>query len=299
MTGKTRTLCYVACGVAAAVLVVALLLIARPRGTEQEAAGSDGLKAKAELLALPESLDLDLGGVKLDLRLIRPGEFDMGDGEIANARPVHHVKISRPFYLGTYEVTQAQYEKLLNRNPSKFQGADLPVQQVSWDDAKAFCLALESMLAQPPGSEALGTLVARAKDAKWTVDLPTEAQWEYACRAGTTTPYNCGATEKDLGLAAWYWANSDGLPHATGRKAPNAWGLYDMHGNVWQWCADYYDEKGYGASPSCDPSGPAKGNAGGDRVLRGGSWFLLPGDCRSAFRLSSYPSLRFASIGFR
>ena len=301
MTSKTRTL-----AVGAVAVLLVLLLTARLWRDEQEAdkkydvESGERASVKGETPALPESLSLDLGGgVKLDLLLIQRGEFEMGDGEIFCAKPAHHVRITRPFFVGAYEVTQAQYEKILGRNPSKFKGAELPVQQVSWDDARAFCQALEKTLAQPPNSDALRGVVAPVDAAKWTVDLPTEAQWEYACRAGATTPYNSGTTEKDLGLAAWYWANSDGKPHPVGQKAPNAWGLYDMHGNVWEWCADYYDENYYGASPRDDPSGPAKGNASADRVLRGGSWFLVPGDCRSAFRQSGFPSLRFSGIGFR
>jgi formylglycine-generating enzyme required for sulfatase activity len=184
------------------------------------------------------------------------------------------------------EVTQAQYRQITGANPSLFKGDDLPVETVSWEEAVAFCRKLTDREGFPYG-------------------LPTEAQWEYACRAGTTTPFNTGQ------IISTDQANYDGdHTYGNGRKgidpqktrevgglAPNAFGLYDMHGNVWEWCSDWYDEKYYAGSPGVDPSGPSGGAT--YRVLRGGSWNYNPGICRSANRDWITPNLRYSNVGFR
>ena len=225
---RKRLTSYISLGVAVALILLALLFAARWQREKQAADELEErvkrqLHEKGKIVSfydtLPGLLSLDLGGgVKLDLALIRTGEFSMGDAAIADAKPVHQVDVPRPFYLGQYAVTQAQYEKVLKRNPRKFKGADLPVEQVTYDDAQAFCGALGNTLAQPPNSDAMCKIGTTSTC--WNVLLPTEAEWEYACRAGTTTPYYSGATEQDLAKVAWYWANADGRTHPVGQKAP-------------------------------------------------------------------------------
>jgi formylglycine-generating enzyme required for sulfatase activity len=196
---------------------------------------------------------------------------DAGDWE----KPAHAVTLTKPFYLGKFEVTQAQYQQVMGTNPSGLKGRDRPVENVSWDDAQGFC---------KKASEKTGLVVR----------LPTEAEWEHACRDGTRTAFYTGDAETDLDRAAWYDKNSNRTTHPVGQKVPNAWGLYDMHGNVWEWCADWLG--GYGAGAMTDPQGPAEGPS---RVLRGGSWSCDPGGCRSAYRLWATPDARLDLIGFR
>ncbi|MGD0091828.1 MAG: SUMF1/EgtB/PvdO family nonheme iron enzyme, partial [Planctomycetota bacterium] len=236
---------------------------------------------KPEPAALPKETTLDLGGgVKMEMVLVPAGEFMMGsdnEGGDATEKPVHKVKISKPLYMGKYHVTQEQFEALMGNNPSKFIGPKNPVETVSWDDAQEFCKKLS------------------AKTGK-RIQLPTEAQWEYACRAGTTTRYNTGDRDSDLEQAGWFRNNSGMHTNACGQKNPNAWRLYDMHGNVWQWCQDWYNDKYYVNSPPVDPKAPAKG---GMRVLRGGSWHNDPDYCRAAHRSWDDPGHRSSSNGFR
>jgi hypothetical protein len=215
---------------------------------------------------------LDLpGGVKLELCWIPAGEFMMGSNESDDEKPVHRVKIAKGFWMGKYPVTQEQYEAVTGDNPSYFKGDRNPVEQVSWDEAVAFC----------------GEIGAR---------LPTEAEWEYACRAGSKTAYYTGNREADLARAGWYETNSGAKTQPVGKKVANAWGLYDMHGNVWEWCQDWYDKSYYENSPDEDPQGPGSGSA---RVLRGGSWINPPVNCRSANRRRDFPDYRYVTIGFR
>jgi hypothetical protein len=168
------------------------------------------------------------------------------------------------FSISVYEVTQQKYEAVMGSNPSKFKGANNPVENVSWDDAVAYCARLSSL----PAEVAAGRVYR----------LPTEAEWEYACRAGTTTRYSFGNDEKDLGKYAWFDDNSGSTTHGVGEKLPNGWGLYDMHGNVREWCSD------------------AKGSS---RVLRGGGWSNSARGCPSANRGHDYPSYRKYYLGFR
>ena len=234
--------------------------------------------AQPDAGALPKVLSLDLGGGgKMDFVLVPAGEFDMGSNDgPAEEKPIHRVKISKPFYVAKYEVTQAQYEKVVGRNPSKFKGADLPVEQVSWEDAQVFCKAASKLTGR-------------------TARLPTEAEWEYACRAGTTTQFSAGQGEAALGTVGWYDKNSGDATHPVGQKKANAWGLYDMHGNVPEWCEDWHVEQYYAASPAADPQGPEKR---GFRVLRGGSWYNDAARCRSACRIGGAPGSHVNS-GFR
>ncbi len=216
--------------------------------------------------------------IGMKFKLIEAGEFMMGSEKGApDEKPVHKVKITKPFYIGVYEVTQSQYEKIMGKNPSEFKGPNRPVQSVSWADAVLFCKKLS-------GKEGV------------KCRLPSEAEWEYACRAGTRTEHYWG-NEMD-GRYAWYSRNSDFTTHDVGQKKPNAWGLYDMSGNVWEWCSDEYDKDYYSLSPTSNPRGPA-GRKSLYNVLRGGSWVGTPRFCRSASRFrygSIFPSNRF---GFR
>jgi len=190
-------------------------------------------------------------------------------------KPAHEVTLTKPFYMGKFEVTQEQYQQVMGTNPSAFKGRDLPVEQVSWDEAQEFC---------KKAGEKTGLAVR----------LPTEAEWEHACWAGTKTTYYTGDAEADLDRAAWWDKNSGNTTHPVGQKVPNAWGVYDMHGNVWEWCGDWYET--YKAKEAVDPQGPAQGQY---RVLRGGSWGFSPRYCRSAYRRRSNPGYRSDYIGFR
>jgi formylglycine-generating enzyme required for sulfatase activity len=251
--------------------------------------------------------------------LIPPGEFLMGSAEqdrerlleetkaseymapirwkraidrIPSEGPQHRVRITRPFYLGKYEVTQAQWQAVIGSNPSQFKDAPShPVEQVSWEDIQLFLekLRVASTLRLPAGeSPSTGKRLQFA--------LPTEVQWEYACRGGTKTFWYDGNTEESLRESGWYRRNSDSQTHPVGQLKANAWGLCDMHGNAWEWCADWYGEDYYGQSPLNDPSGPPKGS---HRVIRGGSWYNTPWSCRSANRYAYAPDSRTNMLGFR
>jgi formylglycine-generating enzyme required for sulfatase activity len=226
-------------------------------------------------------LTLDLGnGVTMKLVLIRAGKFIMGSPDSEQGRgpdesPQHVVLISKPFYMGVTEVTQAQYEAVMGTNPSETKGPTNPVEMVSWDNAVGFCRKL---------SEKTG------KAAR----LPTEAEWEYACRAGSRTRFSFGDSDSALRDYAWYGSNSGRKPNPVGQKKPNAWGLYDMYGNVWEWCADWYGDYPNGAVT--DPQGAASGS---QRVVRGGSWGDGADSCRSARRYKDRPFFRYGFHGFR
>jgi formylglycine-generating enzyme required for sulfatase activity len=226
-----------------------------------------------------DQLTLDLGGgLTMELLRIPAGTFTMGsDDGFDDERPVHEVTISRDFYIGKYEVTQEQWEAVTGTNPSGHPGSRRPVEMVSWEDAVAFTEALSRVT----GHE---------------IRLPTEAEWEYACRAGATTRYHFGDSASDLADHAWSVSNSDRTTHAVGAKLPNAWGLHDMLGNVWEWCSDRYDKGYYSRSTSTDPAGPSSGEA---RVLRGGGYLLRDGSVRCAARGNHPPDHRFRDLGLR
>ncbi|MFZ1936389.1 MAG: formylglycine-generating enzyme family protein [Thermoguttaceae bacterium] len=227
--------------------------------------------APGQVVARPfedkKEISFDLGrGIKMGFVLIRPGSFMMGDEKgDADEKPVHKVTISKPFYLGKFEVTQEQWQAVMGSNPSHFRGAKNPVDRVSWEACQAFIKKLNAKFAP----------------AQVTFGLPTEAEWEYACRAGSTSQYGFGDRESKLAEYGWFADNAGGATHPVGQKKPNAWGLYDMHGNVWEWCADWYDGDYYKKSPAIDPTGPT---AVTSRVLRGGSWSDPSPYCRSSYR---------------
>jgi formylglycine-generating enzyme required for sulfatase activity len=222
---------------------------------------------------------LDLGdGITMEFVRIPAGTFMMGSEDgYDNEKPVHQVTVSRDFYLGKYEVTQEQWQAVMGTNPSGHAGEMRPVEMVSWDDAVAFTEAL-------------------ARSTGHDVRLPTEAEWEHACRAATTTRYYFGDATPDLADHGWAASNSEGMTHFVGRKLPNAWGLYDMLGNIWEWCSDWYDAGYYDQSAATDPVGPPSGT---DRVIRGGGYLLRDMSVRSAARGHHPPNLRFKDLGLR
>jgi formylglycine-generating enzyme required for sulfatase activity len=205
---------------------------------------------------------------------IPAGEFVMGSNyREADESPAHNVRISTSFEIGKYEVTQAQWETLMGSNPSAFKGANLPVEQVSWNDAQEFIKKLN------------------ARNDRHTYRLPTEAEWEYTCRAGSAGDY-----AGNLDSMAWYVKNSDHRTHPVGEKHANAWGVYDMSGNVMEWVQDWYGRNYYSVPSRNDPQGPAEGN---ERVFRGGSWDYQAQYCRSQYRNRYSPDFRRYLLGFR
>ncbi|MEO2015386.1 MAG: formylglycine-generating enzyme family protein [Fuerstiella sp.] len=214
---------------------------------------------------------------------IPAGTFTMGLEGHSNPNYLPHpVTLTQPFELGVYEVTQEQYEQVIGSNPSDFKGPQNPVEKVSWDDAVEFCRELSALPAE--------------KAAGYVYRLPTEAEWEYACRAGTQTKYSFGDSKSELADYAWYSKNAGGnSPYPVGGKKPNAWGLYDMHGNVFEWCQDR--PASYPSGSVTDPTGASSGS---DRVRRGGSWSSYSVVCRSAGRNWSPPDSRNDNrLGFR
>jgi formylglycine-generating enzyme required for sulfatase activity len=212
--------------------------------------------------------------------LIQPGSFQMGSGiGDADERPVHEVALAAAYYLQKTEVTQLQWKTIVGSNPSFFAncGDTCPVERVSWNDVQQFLAALN---AANPGAN---------------YRLPTEAEWEYAARAGTTGDYGGTGQADDMG---WYSGNSGSKTQFVGLKQPNAWGLYDMHGNAWEWVQDWYSAGYYGVSPGTDPPGPVGGTA---RVLRGGGVDQVVASARSTNRSSASPSSSGFAIyyGFR
>jgi formylglycine-generating enzyme len=227
--------------------------------------------------------------VGMSFVLIPAGTFQMGSpadepGHRVNEGPVHEVIASKPFYLGVYPVTQAQYLAVAGRNPSRFTaandgGLDHPVEMVTWDDAVAFCRLLSDRHEE--------------RSAGRTYRLPTEAEWEYACRAGTATAFGHGATF--TAGQGTFDAAKEGTTPVT-RFPASAWGLHDTHGNVWEWCADWYHEGYYRASPLRDPPGPSEGKL---KVLRGGGWRNQAAACRAAYRNALAPHQKDSATGFR
>jgi len=246
------------------------------------------------------------GAVTMEFVLIPAGMYDRGSPDTEANRgddegPLHRVRISRPFYMGRYEVTQEQWERVMGVNPSGFKGEGrLPVDMVSWNECQVFLKKLNALVPDPTGAG--GGRVRAGPGGSCGFRLPTEAEWEWACRAGAKTRFSFGGgDEARLGEYAWYRANSGGKTHPVGTKEPNAWGLYDCHGNVREWCADWYGPYEATLWPGKfrwigDPRGAASGSF---RVLRGGSWRYTPGGCRSACCGSTTPTHRGDYYGLR
>lgn len=260
-------------------LATSLVVASRGDAASGEAANTAAKSAARSAPAKTATVDLG-GGVKMEFVLLGPGSFIMGSDENTgdgDESPEHKVTLSQPFYLGKYEVTQEQWAAVMGHNPSEFKGAKRPVDTVSWNDCQLFVAKLQ---------EKTGREFA----------LPTEAQWEFACRAGTTTLWSFGKDAGQAGDYAWVGDNSGGTTHPVGGKKPNPWGLYDMHGNVWEWCADWYEKHAYAGGDATDPRGPG---ASGGRILRGGAWGEHPNNIRSACRNCIGPDIRHNGTGLR
>ena len=275
----------------ATVLILAVAMVGTGAGVvTQYVLAQNPAQAKNEESRKPEQPKDDgpekeiTNSLGMKLVLIQPGKFMMGTPGDTGAELPHEVEITQPFYMGKYVVTQGQYEKVMGLNPSADKAnPQHPVKKVSWFDAVEFC----QRLSQSQAESRQGRVYR----------LPTEAEWEYCCRAGATTAYSFGDDPRELKDYAWYVGNSDKKTHPVGLLKPNAWGLYDMHGNVWEWCRDNYAADYYKDSPKQDPPGPS---AGRTRVIRGGAWDRDVGYCRAAFRVNSVePERRTDCIGFR
>ena len=230
----------------------------------------------------PEVLENSIG---IELRLIPVGPFTMGQATDETDETPRQETLTKPFYIGVYEVTNAQWKQVMKNVPSHWKDDDRPVEQVSWNDVVKFCEKLSEL----PDERQAGRVYR----------LPTNAEWEYACRAGSTTRYSFGDDELQLGEYGWFDGNSGRQTHAIGTKKPNAWGLFDMHGNVWEWCSDWEDGLPRGAVT--DPQGPDLQRPSGApiRGLRGGNWRDAAGACQSSSRRGFDPSIRNHILGFR
>lgn len=220
--------------------------------------------------------------IGMEFVLIPAGSFIMGvakgPGEQDPETPAHPVTITKAFHLGKYEVTQGQWQAVMGMNPSQFHDPSRPVEQVSWKDVQEFIQRLNAL----------------EKGDRYR--LPTEAEWEYAARAGTTTRFYWGDDERVVGQYAWYNNNSDQQTQPVGQKLPNPWGLYDMAGNVWEWVGDWYHDAYYARSPAVDPQGP---DEGANRVVRGGGWHRFKGSMRATTRDFNSPGRQAPDQGFR
>jgi formylglycine-generating enzyme required for sulfatase activity len=265
-----------------------LRIAAEARAESERMASETKAKAEAERSELPKKIQAATAGAQVNVlltdalaqsfALVPSGSFTMGsssneEGSYSDENQVA-VTLSQSFWLAKTEVTQAHWKAVMGSNPCKFKGPYLPVVNVSWEDAQAFIAKLNDKQILPQG---------------WKFALPSEAQWEYACRAGEKGPYS-GGTLDELG---WYDGNSGNQMHEVGHKKPNAWGLYDMHGNVYEWCSDWYEDTLKGGA---DPVGPASGD---ERVYRDGCWASVASGCRAAYRSSYPPNSSRDSLGFR
>ncbi len=245
-----------------------------------------------------EISDLASQATPLEMVLIPSGDFQMGSPENemereSNEGPVHSVTLTYPFYISRYEITQAQWEAVMGTNPGFFKENDRPVQNVSWIDCAQFCNTLSSLKGKNPVyDESDWSLILSADGFR----MPTEAEWEFACRAGSTTRYFWGIDSEHaaVGDYAWYYNNADMQPHPIGEKLPNPWELFDINGNVWEWCSDWYGA--YPDEARIDPFGPETGT---ERVVRGGGWESEPFELRSASRERLAPEETFGNLGLR
>jgi len=227
--------------------------------------------------------DITKNTIGMEFVPLPSGSFRMGGDKVHeqaedHENPIHKVDISKGFLMGRCAVTQEQWARVMDTSPSEFTGDQRPVECVSWQDAQVFIETLN------------------VKENTRAYRLPTEAEWEYAARATATTAYSFGSETGSLSTYAWFKKNAGEMTHPVGQLEPNAWGLYDMHGNVHEWCQDWFDRHYYAHSPKVDPNGPEKGLA---RALRGGDWSSLDWYCRCASRSLSSPDRRSSRVGFR
>jgi len=267
-------------------LVAVLMVVGGCDEKKNGAAGARGAVGGAMKDAAGDMKDTFVNTIGATMVFIAPGTFTMGTPAGEESREAHEtqhrVTLTRGFYMGKTEVTQAQWKAVMGNDPSNFKGDTLPVEQVSWDDCVEFCRKVS------------------AKEGK-KYRLPTEAEWEYACRAGTTTPFHFGPTitrqQANFNGTATYGGSAKGEDRqkttAAGSFSANAWGLQDMHGNVWEWCSDWYGP--YGG----DVQNPIGATAGSDRVLRGGSWDCSPQSCRAGDRYRGTAGSRDYDFGLR
>jgi formylglycine-generating enzyme required for sulfatase activity len=268
-----------------------------------------------DLMFMPSSRTIDVNGQDIDnqnftvdysvpqsMEIIVGGSFSMGfsNGDIAE-RPVHTVTV-KTFAMARYEVTQQQWQAVMGSNPSYFKGDSLPVERISWYDAIAFCNALSLREGLDPVYIINGISTVCDFDAHG-YRLPTEAEWEYACRCGTTTDFYSGDqmtknkgryVDPKLDEIGWYDGNAGGTTHKVGLKRPNGFGLFDITGNVFEWCWDWRGE--YPGSSQTNPTGPTSGDT---RICRGGSWFYVPYQSRTAFRNTYSPDSSYSGVGIR
>ncbi|MBI4658134.1 MAG: formylglycine-generating enzyme family protein [Verrucomicrobia bacterium] len=262
-TGSRAWLALLRCGL---LMLVAFFLVAcdrRSSGPANQTGTASSVPARVEPVPMTNMV------------LIKAGTF---------LRLRHPVTLSRDFWLGKYEVTQRQFEEVMGKNPSHFKDdPNGPVEKVSYFDAVAYCSVL-TKLERESGRLPVG----------YEYRLPTEAEWEYACRAGTTNFFSFGDTVTNANQYAWTWENSEDRPHPVGQKLPNPWGLHDIHGNVWEWCLDWFGN--FPEGPVQDPSGPPAGKL---KVFRGGGWNNEIKFARSANRFMMAPSNGIYFVGFR
>jgi formylglycine-generating enzyme required for sulfatase activity len=271
-----------------AVLVVALLGCGQKAGPQPAAQASPGGTPAAAQRQGASEVTTPTGAMVL----VPGGEFVMGDdGAEQDERPAHKVRVGA-FYMDKYEVTQKSYEALMGANPSKYKQPERPVEQVSWFNAAKYCNMRSLREGLTPCYDLQSVRCDFSADG---YRLPTEAEWEYACRAGTTSAYSFGSNAADLAAYAWFKKDSQNTTHPVGQKRPNPWGLYDMYGNVAEWCYDVYDEGYYQHQAGESPTGPASGE---ERVLRGGSWAVAADACRSSARFSDAPGFADVCFGY-
>lgn len=245
---------------------------------------------KIEPAPLSDPLTTENTESGVDMVLVQGGSFQMGSAAEDQIDETPHAVHIDSFYMDKYEVTQEEYERVVGTNPSRWKGEGNPVEQIRWKDAIEYCNARSRLEGLQPAYD----------EQTWQCDfeadgyrLPTEAEWEYAARAGTSTAFSFGGDRSKLDRHAWFKANCTRGPHPVGQKEPNPWGLYDMYGNVWEWCHDFYHEDYYQQSPDKNPRGPDSGET---RVVRGGCWNSKPDMCRSSYRYYEDPA--FTDICF-
>lgn len=272
---------------ALAICVITINLVSgqgtrRPRAAKKPAVTAQppaAPPAVAPTVDTPEAIAARLRAVNIEFVWIEPGTFQMGTpygepGRDSDEGPVHPVKITQGFFIGKFEVTQAQWRAVMNRASFQFRGDEnQPAENISWDDVQEFIKRMNT------------------RDDGFTYRLPTEAEWSYAAGAG-----GHHSPSSSLDEMAWYGSNAGGRTHPVGAKKPNEWGLYDVHGNVWEWVQDWYSKTYYGVSPDTDPPGPETGEL---RGMRGGGWNSLANLCRVGLRNGLGPGLRRADLGFR